>query len=358
MIVVTTGVPGAGKTLYALTWVKAKAEKENRPVYYSGIKDLKLPWMEHAPEKWEELPANSIMVIDECQRVFRPRMHGSAVPSFVAALETHRHKGIDLVLITQHPMLIDQNVRRLCGLHFHVVRKWGMQAATVHEWPTIKETCDKNRADSVRHEFAYPKSNYGLYHSAEVHTHKARIPYHVWIIALVPFVVGYAGWRIYSNWFPQAKAGPAVEEKAPDARTLAAEGGRATRSSDKSTTMGPEEYVASFTPRVAGLAYTAPAYDDVTKPVEAPYPAAAVLMGKTCRAYTQQGTRLEVPDELCRQIVAGGFFVPWKQQTPPAIPARTLESDLEAGPVLISLGGQTVAAGKLITQDKAGPGRN
>lgn len=46
MITLTTGVPGSGKSLYTISQVKEKAEKENRPVYYSGITDLKLPWVE------------------------------------------------------------------------------------------------------------------------------------------------------------------------------------------------------------------------------------------------------------------------------------------------------------------------
>lgn len=311
MIVTITGVPGSGKTLWSLVWVKAKAEKENRPVFYSGIKDLSLPWTELDPEKWMEVPPNSIVVIDECQRVFRPRMHGSVVPKYVAELETHRHLGIDLVFITQHPLLIDTNVRRLCGLHFHVVRKWGMQSATVHEWPTIKENCDKSRDDSVRHEFRYPKAAFAYYKSAEVHTYKARVPYHVWIIAAVPFVVGYAGWRIYHNWFPSAKAGEVsgIVTKASPA------GGSQAAQAAKTGPLTTEQFLEAHQPRVIGLAHTAPIYDEVTRPREAPYPAACVhSAAKGCHCYTQQGTKLDVPLGLCQSIVSGGFFVAWDTQ--------------------------------------------
>lgn len=309
MIVVTTGVPGAGKTLWAIAWVKAKAEKENRPVYYSGIADLKLPWIEHDPTKWMDCPANSIIVIDECQRVFRPRAHGNTVPDFVAALETHRHKGVDLVLITQHPMLIDSNVRRLCGLHFHVVRSWGRQKATVHEWPTIKENCDKSREDSVRHEFSYPKEVFGFYKSAEVHTHKARIPYHVWIIAAVPFVVGFAGWRVYNNWFPK--------DKPPEALLQAGSSSIAPGSSSAApgSVKTKEQFLADFKPRVPGLDYTAPVYDEATKPKFAPYPAACVAGDDWCKCWSQQGTKLATPESLCRSIATGGFFVAWDTST-------------------------------------------
>lgn len=83
MIELITGQPGAGKTLFALTRIEERARKEGRPVFYSGIKDLALPWTEIDPEKWTECPPGSIIVIDECQRVLRPRMHGAKVPAYV-----------------------------------------------------------------------------------------------------------------------------------------------------------------------------------------------------------------------------------------------------------------------------------
>lgn len=142
MITLITGLPGACKTLYTLNYVKAKAEKEGRPVYYNGIPELTLPWeMIDDPEKWYELPEGAIIVIDECQRVFRPRASSAAVPMHVEKFETHRHRGYDIFLITQHPMLLDGNVRRLSGQHFHCVRTFGMQRATIHEWQQVGYFC-------------------------------------------------------------------------------------------------------------------------------------------------------------------------------------------------------------------------
>lgn len=302
MIGVFTGLPGAGKTLFALTWIKQLSESEKRPVFYSGIADLKLPWIEIDPLKWMDCPAGSIIVIDECQRVFRPRANGSTVPEAISAMETHRHRGVDIYLITQHPMLIDQNIRRLAGLHFHVVRKWGTQSAIVHEWLHIKENCDKSRADSTQHAFKYPKDAYAFYKSAEVHTHKARIPTRVYVLAAVPLVLAALGYRIYSSMSDRV-AGPQLPGSAAGADV---QPGRAVPNSIPAV-----DYFGAQKPRVYGLAYTAPVYDQVTKPVRAPYPAACIANASRCQCYTQQGTRLDVPGDLCRGIAAGGFFVAW-----------------------------------------------
>lgn len=305
MIGLITGLPGNGKTLFALNFIKAKAEKEGRPVFYSGIADLMLPWTEIDGEKWMDCPPNSIIVIDECQRIYRPRSHGSNVPPHVALLETHRHQGVDIYLITQHPMLVDSNVRRLVGLHFHCVRKFGMQASTVHEWSSVKENCDKSRDDSTRHDFIFPKEAYTWYKSAEVHTHKARIPMRVWILLGVPVVVGGLGWFMYQRW--QAKIHPG------DVPAVGAPGvvGVAGAAPARVGPLSRAEFLAQYEPRVKGLPHTAPVYDEVTKPVRAPYPAACLKSATRCGCYSQQGTRLDVPQQLCEAIAEGGFFMAW-----------------------------------------------
>lgn len=332
MIVLITGLPGAGKTLYALNWVKAKAEKEGRPVYYSGIADLNLPWTEVDPQRWMDVPANAIVVIDECQRVFRPRMHGTGVPPYVSELETHRHKGIDIVLITQHPMLVDSNVRRLCGLHFHSVRKFGMNASTLHEWASVKENCDKNREGSTRHDFKYPKASFAWYKSAEVHTHKARIPARVLVLIAVVLGLVFLAWWMYVRWQGRIE-GEATPTPAPAASAPLLEmlkprpAGGANAAAPQLTR---EQWLDLQQPRVYGLAYTAPAFDTVTQPVRAPYPAACVQSpSKGCRCYTQQATRLDVPKDLCQRISEGGFFIAWNETQPGVVPPASERGALQ-----------------------------
>jgi hypothetical protein len=313
VITVITGLPGSGKTLYALTWVKAKSEREGRQVFYSGITDLKLPWVEFEPEKWESLPTGSIIVVDECQRVFRPRMHGAAVPPFIAALETHRHKGVDFVLITQHPLLLDSNVRRLAGQHFHVVRKFGTQAATVHEWGSVKDNADKNRTGSTRHDFVYPASSFAFYKSAELHTHKRNIPMRVVWLGVMPLVLLACAFLVYRFFSDKASTAPL---QLPSSVSVSP-GGSPASSGGAVSGMSLSDWASLHEPRVVGLAYTAPVYDDVTKPVRAPVPSACVQSARECRCYSQQGTRLDVPLPLCRSLVVGGFFEAFDVAAPP-----------------------------------------
>ena len=146
-ITLVTGLPGHGKTLYSLARWKEEAEKDNRPVFHNGIKGLNLPgWQTWEPDNWEQLPPNALMVIDECQKAFPVRGRGQP-PAWIENLSTHRHLGVDFVVITQNPMLMDSFVRRLVDRHFHIVRKFGTHFVTIHEFVNgCKENVDKSRA--------------------------------------------------------------------------------------------------------------------------------------------------------------------------------------------------------------------
>ena len=105
MISLITGLPGSGKTSLMVYMLMTRKDLQNRPLYVDGIPDLKIPHQE-IPEgcdmtTWYEwAPTGAILVIDEAQRIFRPRPAGAKVPQYVQELETHRHKGIDIFILT------------------------------------------------------------------------------------------------------------------------------------------------------------------------------------------------------------------------------------------------------------------
>jgi len=304
-----TGLPGAGKTLCTLVEVKARAEREARPVYYSGISDLKLPWIElEKGEDWYTCPAGSIIVIDECQRVFRPRGNGSQVPECVAKFETHRHNGHDVYLITQHPMLLDSNIRRLVGRHCHVMRAFGANGANVHEWGEVREQVDKNRSGSQSTLWKYPKEVFTWYKSAEVHTHRLRIPPRLFFLVLAPFLIAGLVYGVYQWWKPRIDGTHHKDEISKLTGKPVKEGAQSASGEIKDRAAYLEERI----PRIAGLLHTAPLYDDVTKAVDAPVPAGCIQTSKRCSCVDQQGADYLTDEVTCQHIVKHGMFVAWR----------------------------------------------
>ena len=200
MLGLYTGAPGAGKTLKMLNDHLANADG-SRPIYVYGVEGL-VPsdkWFPlEDPQDWAKCPHGSLVLIDEAQKVFRPRRPGDPLPSFISDAEEHRHLGIDLVLTTQFPMLIDAHMRRLVSDHQHLVNVWGMKGrSSVYEWDECQDDPKDHRARRLARKFlfTYPKSVYPLYKSAQIHTKKPRVP--KWFkfgIPAILLLLGLAGY--------------------------------------------------------------------------------------------------------------------------------------------------------------------
>jgi len=321
MIELITGLPGNAKTLFTIGEVKRRAAAEGRPVYYAGIKELSLDWIPIDPHNWMEAPSGAIIVIDECQKVFRNRSVGSIPPTYVTELEEHRHKGIDFYLITQHPSLIDPAIRRLTQTHKHMIRVFGMERSTVHKWNGCMDNPDKasSRKDSEKTLWNFDKSLYGVYKSADQHTMKRSIPKAAKLLLLVPVLLILAVWAVKRVTLDKHKVDePAAVANAP-AAPAGEPGQRQQGLPDRAEPFDPiadaKAYVAMNTPRVEGLAYTAPKYDEITRPVRAPIPAMCVQIGTPrgdtdvrCKCYSQQGTPLDVKFNMCMEFARNGWF--------------------------------------------------
>lgn len=212
MITVITGTPGAGKTLYTVTqlvqamvgtttknvnaagetievprtvftninglqldhelidgggrWVRTERKGEEPLVEFVGASGGLRDW-----HKWAK--PGSLIVFDEVQKVWEPRANGAWVPPDIQALETHRHMGVDFIIITQGLMLTDRNLLMLCNRHLHVRRVANMPFAVVYEWDHASRQLMYSRALTNKKWF-YPKKGYQLYKSAEVHTKQPR----------------------------------------------------------------------------------------------------------------------------------------------------------------------------------------
>lgn len=328
MITLLTGLPGNGKTLFALWSVEKYRVAENkrleaeskstgkalvvREVFYAGITDLTLPWTLIEPEKWMLCPPGSIIVIDECQTVFPKKPNGSTLPEHYDKLATHRHHGFDIFLITQHPSLVDNFVRKLTGRHYHAVRKFGMQRATVYEWGACTNSPESAAArnNAVPIKWAYPAEVFTYYKSAEVHTVKRSIP--AKLILAVLFVLFFVGafYFVLDKYQARTRKPTAVDAQGVPVSASSSAAGYAGGSSQVPVdpVVDAKNYVHSSTPRVVGLEHTAPKYDQLTKPVRVPVPAMCIRKGPMCKCYSQQGTPLPVPAPMCEQISHSGYF--------------------------------------------------
>lgn len=205
MITLITGTPGSGKTLYAV-WLLQKELKAGRRLVVDGIKDLAIdhelvdePWIRDWYNRCEQ---HDLIVVDEVQRVWPPQSVSVKPGEDIEKLHVHRHKGVDFIIITQHPQRLHKTIRDLVGRHVHVRRLFGLRQAMVYEW----DHCHNPNAgfrDAVKTRWGYPKSVFKLYTSAEVHTkQKAVVPKALFMIPIMLVVGGFFTWRVLHDVAP------------------------------------------------------------------------------------------------------------------------------------------------------------
>lgn len=322
MIYLTSGLPGSGKTLYTIAQVKKRAEDENRPVFYLGIGGLVLPgWTQIADfVSWLKCPQGSLIVIDECQEHLPPQARGKgvAVPPEVQGFSTHRHRGVDVYLITQDAMQFDHFVRRLVGVHVHLVRPFGMQYAQVWQFESvIPFQAEKAAAGfydkiSQRSRFDYPTDLFNVYKSAEVHTHKRRLPWKK--LALVgALLVGISVAAVVAYRTVRHGIGSGSEVAKDESKGKGAAEGGFLPGGGRAAPATTAEYVRARIPRVQGVPESAPVYDALAVPVTFPRVSACAIYRGVCKCWTQQGS--VVPDvlpEVCIQFVREGSFDPYR----------------------------------------------
>ena len=365
MLYLYTGVPGAGKTLYAVSNLLKRKDFKDRPIFVDGIKDLdhdKINYFD-IPEgesiqtwpKWA--PPGAIIVVDECQRIFRPRPSGSKVPDYVAELETHRHRGLDFILITQHPRLIDVHLRGLIEHHTHL-GKTNLGLRRKMEWTTGGAKDPESRAnirEALISVYRLNKSVYGLYKSAEVHTKirtkKSKL---LMLFPLALCLVGYGIWSFSGFWGRLEGEAPSTDKTIESNKT--AESAPTTAQTPQENATGryetqtiqaeqPKPHISEddYKPRIENRPETAPIYDGMNKSVTVmPWPSACVKSEKSCNCYTDQGTKIkEIDKKTCISYIKDGLpFNPYKAKQPEtAVTAAPTEQP--ETPQVLTMGGKS-----------------
>ena len=317
MLNIITGLPGACKTLYTLS--KILPQCRGRRIYVHGI-----PGIDHEhfgteelknPEKWYEMEEGSVIIIDEAQGTFPLRKAGSPVPRKCSEFETHRHRGFDIHLITQDATTLDVHIRKLAGGHIHCKRLFGSQTSTIFVYGKYQpKPEDRNtiRAAISSNVWPFDRKIFDHYKSADLHTVKRKIPFKLLMVpALV--LLGIAGvWWSVSTIYAMFSDDAESVESALESGIL----GGDVSSPGEVTYTKAEDWLLQRTPVVDGMPWTAPIYADVFKVSTFPKPICVIIelsVGRDCRCYTQQITRLEdVDTKICFHIASKGWFDPTK----------------------------------------------
>lgn len=219
MIELVTGAPGSGKTTFAVSQrllveveraIKTETGEEiTRRLVCAGFRGLIIPH-EKLPHKltgevvkdavvdeWNAMAENDrpvhqrlpgaepvecealvqnwwlwckpgdLIAIDEIQFVAGRGTMGRKPPYWIQALEIHRHYGVDFLVVSQHPQLIDTTIRNLVGMHRHVRSVLGSFVCMVYVWDHASNP--ERFALANKSTFVRRPKHYRLFHSSVAH---------------------------------------------------------------------------------------------------------------------------------------------------------------------------------------------
>ena len=343
-ITAITAFPGSFKTTRTVWWIE-QAIAQGEAVYVCNLNGIKIkgviPWED--PTKWRELPPGSVLVVDEAQRFFRAR-RGGEPPSYITDMETIRHEGVRLIVVTQKITYLDSHLRGLIGLHEHMLREDGDDFATIVRCNGVMENTDelikrKNLAHYDHEKWKPEKRLFELFDSAQVHTVKkvVKAKYKRGALLLAgcaaaaALAFGLIFWDGASTANAQDSAGPTAATPPPPGAV------RATRDDNPDEEpLTVEEYAAQLVPRIPEAPYSAPIFDGASVEAKPAVYCMASEAGEgrpsSCTCLTEQGTRYQVEPLTCVQIARhGGIYNPFKRPTEPQ-PMRAPEPPAIAAP--------------------------
>jgi zona occludens toxin len=349
MITLITGIPGMGKTALLVQMLLEFEKAAERPLFVMGIPDLAIEHVVAPPvSEWTEyrqsledaslalayftFPPNSILIVDEAQRVYRPRASASKVPAYVAALETHRHTGLDIILLTQKPKLLDMNVRELVGRHIHI--RSGLLGRFLYEWPHIADGESRlDRSDAAKRKFSPPKAAFAKYKSAEVHTkHKFRVNQLFIYAALALVALVYQGSKAFAvlDKYTNPEGSETVHLEGGDMPPRSGAEALAPPAHPRlvSLPVTPQRILEAMTPTDDHNHLSAPLYAAVVPPVTAPEVVGCISSRKACTCFSQQATPVWLPDEQCRQRASGQYYDPYRSA--PVLESQTRPMPIDA----------------------------
>lgn len=162
---------------------------------------------------WLWCEPGDLIAVDEVQYIVPRGAVGRKPPPYISLLEVHRHYGIDFLLATQHPQLLDTTIRNLVGMHRHIRAVMASPLCMVYVWDHASNP--ERFTLATKSKFLRRARHYRLFKSAAAHVKPPSAGRGV--LLLIPLLLVVAGVLAYRGFGSKGaqKTAAAVPAAAP-----------------------------------------------------------------------------------------------------------------------------------------------
>ena len=250
--------------------------------------------VEPAPDDWRTLPDGALVVYDEAHKRFPSfKGKGRSPLKVVQDMDEHRHRGFDMMFLTQWPDKIDGELFRLIGTHFHLNRAFGLQSASLCKFTrgVMNPYSQLARKGADEEIWKYPKDLYAVYKSSSMHTdaHKFKLPAKIRNGLITAPMIALVLWGLYAFLVPSTPEKPEAQERS-EAET--------TKRPATLASMVPTGVMAmpeKAAPTGEYLSLTAPAVTAL---------AGCVVSDRGCRCFNSDGFQIDQTQGECLAVMA------------------------------------------------------
>ena len=282
----------------------------------------------------EIVPEGSVVIVDEADYTYPVRSSAQKPPPYIQKLKELRHNAFTLILMTQHPTMLDKYIRNLVSRHIHLERK--VVGTYKYEFYRCEESLSPQAlAGTTKSFYKPPKEAFKYYKSASKHIKfKKKIPKVFWIVFFLLVVLLYFGVPFIGRFYEKANPGAKKEEvvqvkesqplqpsvpveaELVDLVDVPPSSSAAPPSAlPEAAASVPEFTEAYYRPRVEGMPETAPIYDGIRAVSRMESVAACIKGRKGCDCYTDFGTKVSIKSETCRDWAENGLpFNPYRRE--------------------------------------------
>lgn len=330
-----TGAPGTGKTHFVMKKMQDEL-KAGRKVY-TNIAECKLQNVEPIPTNdkneldWTLTPPGNsetdekgaLIVYDEAQKLeYFAYKRGEKLSEnkLLKELETHRHKGYDLIFITQSPKFLHLHLLELVNEHYHVNRRFNRNQSEICLYRNKYEPNPITKAAYERAEdiftVNYDKKLFEQYKSTEIVTNKGfrltrKLRNSLIIVGLIVSALFYYIF-FKDNEYLKTATGQQIEQKKDVQNVAQAQNSEqnANKNDDiqQNNSVNIEQIKQEIELELRKkylTAYTVEVMND-----EMIQPASIISYDNTCRAYNKYGDVLNISQKECKNLLANPHLIP------------------------------------------------